>query len=539
MKTKRLLTMLLCLLMVVSTVLVACDRGDGDKAETTAGTTQATTAGATTAGSTTAETAGATTAETTVPSTTAGTVAGTTAATTVGATTAATVGATTGTTAAATTAGTTAATTAGTTAGTTAATTTAATTVATTTGSAEPTIPQRLTATVNDADKNLIVSRLETPITVKAFEGDATYGDITVDLQYQGWPTICKGEGNTIYAVSSVRVNHIDICGAIGFSKSIDGGVTWSETRLIIDTPLDDRDAGIVDLGNGHLMVTWFTHDAANYLPGGIYAGTRKYFSTEQLEALDAKLASLEGDAALGASYVAHSTDGGLTWGEPIAIPVTMPHGPTLKKDGTTLIAVGNVKGPMATRTKADGGLGLDAGVLYVIQSTNGGYTWTLRGGIPRNGMPGACEPHVIELQDGTLLTAIRYEPTTDALGMMLSRSTDGGRTWSTPEELLPKTAGGPGHFLELDNGVLVLTYSYRTNPTGIRARYSTDGGKTWNRKEVVLCISAQSPAVDLGYPSSIQLDDGTILTAYYQPANGTDEYCSFLFTRWTLTPTT
>ena len=531
MKTKRLLTVLLCLLMVASTVLVACDGGNDGKTETTAATTVATTVG------TTAETAGATTAETTSPSTT---VAGTTAATTAGATTAATVGATTGITAAATTAGTTAATTAGTTvgttAGTTAATTTAATTVATTAGTTQPTIPQSLTATVNDADKNLIISRLETPITVKAFEGDATYGDVEVDLQYQGWPTICKGEGNTIYAVSSVRVNHIDICGAIGFSMSTDGGKTWSETRKIIDTPLDDRDAGIVDLGNGHLMVTWFTHDAANYLPGGIYAGTRKYFTTEQLAALDAKLASLEGDAALGSSYVSHSTDGGLTWGEPIAIPVTMPHGPTLMKDGTSLIAVGNVKGPMATRKKEQGGLGLDGGVLYAIKSTDGGYTWTLRGGIPRNGMPGACEPHVIELQDGTLLTAIRYEPTTDALGMKLSRSTNGGRTWSDPEEL-PKTAGGPGHFLELDNGVLVLTYSYRTNPTGIRARYSTDGGVTWSRKEIVLCVSAQSPAVDLGYPSSIQLDDGTILTAYYQPANATDGYCSFLFTRWTLTP--
>ena len=50
----------------------------------------------------------------------------------------------------------------------------------------------------------------------------------------------------------------------------------------------------------------------------------------------------------------------------------------------------------------------------------------------------------------------------------------------------------------------------------------------------MVLCISDQPRNGDLGYPSTVELDDGTLLTTYYQ-AYGDDKYPSVLYTRWRL----
>ena len=533
MKTRKLMTMLICLLLIASTVLVACQRGDGGKVETTAGTTQATTAGATTAGSTAAATAGATTAATTVPGTTVAgttaagttvagtTVAGTTVATTAGATTAATAGATTagttapGTTTAATTAGTTAGTPAGTTAGTPV---TQATTAATTTAP----IPTDLTPSVLSRNKNQIISRLDPPITVEIKNG------VTMNLQYQGWPTICaaKDDPNTIYAVSSLRIQHIDIFGAVGFCKSTDGGKTWSDMRVIIDTPLDDRDSGIVDLGGGHLMVTWFTHNADLYVAGGNYAGYRNQCTAEQLAAVDARLASLTGDDRLGFSYVAHSLDGGLTWGDPIKIPISLPHGATLMQDGKTLVSIGI---PWQFN-KVVGGSPV-GGNFYVYMSEDGGYTWNYKSIVAFPASEGGgYEAHIIQLKDGSFVAACRYD---NATGLRCFTATSKDCKRWTPMTLVETGFGGPPHLLQLRNGAVLLTYACRlTDHCSIRACLSYDGGKTWG-EEFILSYAVQRNA-DHGYPSTVELADGTLITAYYQK-HQQDKYCSFLYTKWEL----
>jgi hypothetical protein len=42
------------------------------------------------------------------------------------------------------------------------------------------------------------------------------------------------------------------------------------------------------------------------------------------------------------------------------------------------------------------------------------------------------------------------------------------------------------------------------------------------------------APDGDLGYPSSVELSDGSILTVYYQKQAG-DKFCSILYTKWEL----
>ena len=80
-------------------------------------------------------------------------------------------------------------------------------------------------------------------------------------------------------------------------------------------------------------------------------------------------------------------------------------------------------------------------------------------------------------------------------------------------------------------SGAIVLTYGRRKAPYGERARISRDGGKTWG-EEIV--ISSEATSGDLGYPSSVELSDGSILTVYYQRYKN-DTFTSILGTRWSI----
>jgi len=83
-----------------------------------------------------------------------------------------------------------------------------------------------------------------------------------------------------------------------------------------------------------------------------------------------------------------------------------------------------------------------------------------------------------------------------------------------------------------LDNGWLLVVYGVRHKPYGARACISRDGGKTWDiEHEITL-----SPAMngDLGYPASVQLDDGSILTLYYQMDKPGEKTC-LMSTHWRL----
>ncbi len=400
---------------------------------------------------------------------------------------------------------------------------TKATTVTTAPEEVDP-VPTNLIPQI--IDSNLAIGRLTKGVEVSIDE------DTSVTLNYQGWPTICAGEGNTIYAVSSLRIAHVDPFGAICFYESHDGGETWSEPRIIIDTPLDDRDAGITYLGNNMLMVTWFTHDTPGYFENDDPTWTKwqDKVTPEQKQALTKKWAALPETEKKGKSFTMLSKDGGETWETPNLVPVTAPHGPTLMNDGRTLIYIGATKNPPAA-----GFTNLKGTNLYVIKSNDYGKTWRIEATLPKpeGGSFTFAEAHILQLRNGSFIAAARGQRTYENSDMRiwLSYSTD-GRNWTDFEEF-DGLVGGPPHFMETRSGVLIMSYSYRLSPTGSRARFSYDGGKTWS-KEVTLCIADNSAVGDLGYPSTVELEDGTLVTAYYQ-RHGNDAFPSFLFTKWEL----
>jgi len=106
----------------------------------------------------------------------------------------------------------------------------------------------------------------------------------------------------------------------------------------------------------------------------------------------------------------------------------------------------------------------------------------------------------------------------------------DGGRTWTVTHST--GIWGYPPHLLPLRDGPLVVVYGRRKAPFSERACVSTDGGTTWDTaNELTLCDAVNT---DLGYPASVQLDDGTILTVYYQDPGPDQDTCLWA-TRWRL----
>jgi Neuraminidase (sialidase) len=98
-----------------------------------------------------------------------------------------------------------------------------------------------------------------------------------------------------------------------------------------------------------------------------------------------------------------------------------------------------------------------------------------------------------------------------------LFTSEDDGRTWQYSKQLT-REEQHPGHITSLENGDLLLTYGNRIpGEYGVAVKFSSDLGKTWS-EEYLLVDDLKSR--DCGYPSSIQLSDGSVLTAYYSDGN-------------------
>lgn len=331
---------------------------------------------------------------------------------------------------------------------------------------------------------------------------------------YFGWPSAAiLGDGRVVVGCSGLRRHHVDPFGktvlCVGTPK--DG---FGECIVGHDSPLDDRDAGVVALGGNSLLVTWFTLDTR------IFQGDLMKYSPAEFEVMDAAMRAFPEDAKkYVGSWTMRSDDGGATFTSPARCPVSSPHGPVVMRDGR-LIYLGKL---------FPEGMDRPFGIVSCAESRDGLH-WDVLGEVPlpENVTNGQFhEPHVIELNDGALLCLIRYHYPNGGLGIYKSVSRDGGRTWSTPEDM--GIHGSPPHLLRHSSGAIVLTYGWRHAPYGQRARISRDDGATWS-DEIIL--RDDGPDGDLGYPCSIELPGGDILTVYYQKRPG-ESLTSILWTQW------
>ncbi|MGZ0167135.1 MAG: sialidase family protein [Planctomycetales bacterium] len=323
---------------------------------------------------------------------------------------------------------------------------------------------------------------------------------------YGGWPTLTRRANDELLLVwSGGRESHVCPFGQVHMMKSGNGGRTWSFPRVLIDTAIDDRDAGILVTDKGTLLVTTFTSLA--YEPGLAKAEAASSWKSEKLKrwiAARDRLTAEQRQKQLG-TWTIRSTDGGKEWSAPFRVPVNSPHGPIQLSDGRQIYAGKE--------------LWNDENRIGVCQSLDDGLTWKWLATIPTRAGDDHRdyhELHAVEAADGRLIAHIRNHNSKNSGETLQSESDDGGKTWSQPHSI--GVWGLPSHLLRLRDGKLLMSYGHRRKPLGNQTRVSADNGRTWSE---AMPISSDGVTGDLGYPSTVELDDGSLVTVWYEVRPG------------------
>lgn len=342
------------------------------------------------------------------------------------------------------------------------------------------------------------------------------------NFRYNAWPTVITLSNGTLLAGwSGDRFKHICPFGRVMMSKSFDGGYSWITPYCVQDTPLDDRDAGLLQVGDKIMMTSMTNHREMQrkYLDHWLHAPNtpeKKAFVSSYID-----LITDEDEKRYLGPTLAVSLDGANSFSDPKLICLTNPHGPMLSADGR-ILHVGTWSA-MYPDTYKRGiymeELDLDCNVVgepwLVAEAPEENVEW--------------CEPHACQLPNGDILVAIRFQnKATNIQTIYLCRSTDGGKTFSKAEPT--GWDGLPPHIYVTSKGAVVISYGCRHKPTGIRALISYDNGYTFG-EEIVLRDDGLD--WDLGYATTTENAEGQLVTVYYMKDTADDNENRIQYTIW------
>lgn len=336
--------------------------------------------------------------------------------------------------------------------------------------------------------------------------------------RFAAWPSLARGKDRLVLVCSGDRQHHIDPFGKTVLLVSRDQGVTWDDPLILKSSPLDERDPGILQTRAGTWVLSFFCSTAFI----GWQEKARKIYGDDVVDTWMPVIKKVTHgmEAKYLGGFIRRSEDNCRSFGPMIPSQVFTPHGPIELTDGR-LMMVGSDK----------------RGMIACSVSLNDGIDWSMLSTICAYDHYSAvdlCEPHLLELPTGGLLCMLRAnaEKPSDRL-LYKTLSYDGGRSWSLPQ---PTSVWGvPPHLLLHSSGVILVTFGHRRPPYAIQAALSDDRGKTWSFPRTLMefvggqavldvgpdnlpskKIYYQEP--DIGYPASVELDDGSIFTAFYGP---------------------
>ena len=297
---------------------------------------------------------------------------------------------------------------------------------------------------------------------------------------------------------------HISRDGDVVMLRSRDGGKTWGERQVIGGIPdVDEREGCGIQLSDGTILVHVFVNKLYRADGQYNYSWARDVrFSHETLH--------------LGI-YTIASKDNGKTWSAPHYVDTKgMPFSdlegpadaPIEMPDGSVLMPV------MAYNVRGD----IDNQAAVVLKTVDQGETWQHLSTVVED--PGGKqghfqEPALVRTRTGRLVMAVRNQGPENAI--WTAWSDDNGKSWTKAQPT--PMIGHPPDLIQLQDGRLLCTYGYRAgrhgDPAGIRASFSADNGETWQIAQEVQ-IRKDFLNGDIGYPETLQMADGRLLTVYY-----------------------
>jgi hypothetical protein len=298
---------------------------------------------------------------------------------------------------------------------------------------------------------------------------------------------------------------HISNDGDVIMLRSKDQGKTWDEKQSIAAIKdLDEREGCGVQFKDGTIVVGIFYNN--------LYDSDGRYNSKQ----LKAPSPQASGKRRQLGTYIITSHDNGHTWSEPnfidtTGMPFTNLEGPT---DAPIEMPDGSiVMGVIAYRLNGDA----HDTASVMLRSSDQGKTWTYLSTIaddPGGKLGGFVEPGIVRTKSGRIVAGLRNHGPDNAI--WVTYSDDDGKNWAPVKKT--EMIGHPVDLIQLSDGRLMASYGVRTQharPEGVRACFSTDNGATWDIQTEVQ-IRNDFSNWDIGYPESLELPDGRVLTVYY-----------------------
>ena len=199
-------------------------------------------------------------------------------------------------------------------------------------------------------------------------------------------------------------------------------------------------------------------------------------------------------------TLVARSSDGGRSWSRSSAVQLPqevdflIPFGDIVQGEGKLLAASFYHEIPGTANA-------------YLLFSRDDGRSW---GEAVKLAPHDYNETALLRLRPDRWLAASRSHADGH---LALFVSEDEGKHWAR-SGLLTLPGHHPAHLLRMADGRVLLTYGIREKGHhGIGYRTSEDEGQSWSRPTRIVNLEETT---DGGYPSTVQMADGTLLTAYY-----------------------
>lgn len=272
---------------------------------------------------------------------------------------------------------------------------------------------------------------------------------------------------------------------------SEDGGRTWGEAQLLMDTPRkSDFDPSFI-VKDGKVWM-FYTAGRWNRYP---FVGPR------EVELQEVGLDSYR-------IYVRQSTDSAKTWSEP---SLATPERGFCCKNGITT-GNGILLLPIYDHSEKGGWH------ASLLRSEDDGKTWNRVGKVQAAEGKAGGEPTIAELNDGSILMAMRSRDGK----VWFSRSRDLGDTWEEPFASNFVGAASSHALYRMKDGRVILIYNESEPPkrSPLVIRVLDQDNMTWG-EPYILAEVGPAPEGDnawsrqVSYPSATELSDGTLVVVW------------------------